>query len=328
MLVAGLFPLWSYGQTELIIVERTSIVVQTGADTLVPFGDYYNNEFGKNYASWLEMFPGGETIANATVTGPNGTQSLPYDAFDESYLIDTEFDTEGEMSSAVPAGTYTFTGTGSVTGAISESLSVPAYSAPAQLKVTNFAELQSFDVNQDLVIQWEPFTEGLGEGPNGGYAGLIDLEVTGYSEDSFFTAWWIGDAPAEDLGDFGLLPTVNSVTIPSFMLSNNYVYIVNIYFARIDEWGETAFGGLKAVVTGYELELNIYQQGIDPPKTDWALWPIVYDGPLQYVDTTPWLGWIVTNDAPWIYSLSLDKYVFVEEEWVTSGGSWVYIPSN
>ncbi|MEX0324572.1 MAG: hypothetical protein AB3N33_00650 [Puniceicoccaceae bacterium] len=58
--------------------------------------------------------------------------------------------------------------------------------------------------------------------------------------------------------------------------------------------------------------------------TTWAGYDIVQDG---YVDTTPWLGWIwVTPDSPWVWSLSLTKYLYLPEEFVGESGAWMYIP--
>lgn len=327
MLVAGLLPLWSVAQVEIIVGEYTQFNKQTGPDTLVPFGDHTNFEFGGNYSSYLSV-EGLDVITGLTATGPSYPSGTEIPLVDGYYEIYGEYASAEEMTSTFMPGTYTITGDGLVSGSFSETLVMAPYSPVTPLKITNYAALQAFNPNQDVTIEWEQFTEGLAAGPNLGYAGVINVEIYGFNEQGGYPVYDSeNDTPD---GAFGILPTETSITLPAGTFNNNDYYIVNIFFARVDSFTDAATlqDALIATVTGYELEFDMLQEGKDPVKTTWALWPIVYDGPLQYVDTTPWLGWIVANDSPWIYSLTLDKYLFVEEGWVGSGGSWVYIPNN
>ena len=60
--------------------------------------------------------------------------------------------------------------------------------------------------------------------------------------------------------------------------------------------------------------------GVEP--TEWAGYPIV-DG---YVDTGAFLGWLNISADPWIWSLSLNKYIYLPEEFVAEAGAWSYFP--
>ncbi|MEX0329802.1 MAG: CAP domain-containing protein [Puniceicoccaceae bacterium] len=47
--------------------------------------------------------------------------------------------------------------------------------------------------------------------------------------------------------------------------------------------------------------------------------------PDGYCDTTPWLGWIWAENDPWIWSVSLGKWIFCPGENVSTSGAWVYL---
>ena len=54
----------------------------------------------------------------------------------------------------------------------------------------------------------------------------------------------------------------------------------------------------------------------------WAGYPVRPDG---YCDTGSWLGWVYVSAKPWIYSVSLNQWMYIDENNVTSSGSWTYI---
>ena len=264
---------------------------------------------------------GSEIITGGTLSGPFGTKPLELLDDGDEYVYEPDFVTEQEMTAAVPAGTYTFSGTGNTVGPFSQDVTLPSYSPLTPLKVTNFNELQSFDISQPLTIRWEEFTEGQGPGPNAGSAGIIDVEVTAYTEFGSFTAWFSVDEIPE--GGLGMLPTVTEVTIPAGTFTNDALYIVNIFFARIDSGVEGDVpGSLAVAVTSYEVEFNIYQEGTAPVDT-WAGYAV---DPLGWVDTTPWMAYLNVDQAPWIWSASLSGWVFINEGAVNNSGGWVYIP--
>jgi hypothetical protein len=323
MLAAGMVPLWSAAQIEFFVAEYTQFMVQTGPDTLVPFGDHTNG-FDGNYQFFGSVLTdGSEIITGGTLSGPFGTKDLQLLDDGDEYTYEPIFTTQQEMVAAVPAGTYTFSGTGNTVGAFSQQVTLPSYSPLTNLKVTNFSELQSFDITQPLTIRWEEFTQGQGVGPNAGYAGLIDVEIIGYTESSDFTVWDSSGLIPENA--IGPLPTLTQVTIPAGTFNTETTYIVLIFFARIDSGVDgTVPGALAAAVTSYELEFNIYPEGTAPVDT-WAGYPV---DPLGWADTTPWMAYLNTARAPWIWSASLAGWVWINEGSVTDSGGWVYIPKN
>jgi beta-glucanase (GH16 family) len=58
-------------------------------------------------------------------------------------------------------------------------------------------------------------------------------------------------------------------------------------------------------------------------EASWGGWPVV-DG---NVDTEGWIGWLYIDNDPWVWSYSLNKWIYLPEVLVTTGGGWVYIPN-
>jgi hypothetical protein len=56
----------------------------------------------------------------------------------------------------------------------------------------------------------------------------------------------------------------------------------------------------------------------------WAGFPVGED---DNVDTGSFLGWINVASGDWVYSFSMEKYVYLPESWVTESGSWTYLPN-
>ena len=46
---------------------------------------------------------------------------------------------------------------------------------------------------------------------------------------------------------------------------------------------------------------------------------------LGWADTTPWLGFVNVLADPWIWSASINNWMYMPEESVTEGGSWAYV---
>jgi len=74
--------------------------------------------------------------------------------------------------------------------------------------------------------------------------------------------------------------------------------------------GEIFFKDLEAFIEG------------DGTGAEWLGMPMDENG---WVNTESWMGWVNANDAPWVISATLDKFVFVDESSVTENGGWVYI---
>jgi len=58
------------------------------------------------------------------------------------------------------------------------------------------------------------------------------------------------------------------------------------------------------------------------PGTDtYGGYPILEGG---FVDTGAWLGFLYVGDAPWVWSYSINNWLFMEEPEADSPGAWVY----
>lgn len=55
----------------------------------------------------------------------------------------------------------------------------------------------------------------------------------------------------------------------------------------------------------------------------WLGFPVDPNGD---ADTGDWMGWFYVPEAPWVYSYSLDRYVYTEEVWADGFGTYLYIP--
>lgn len=54
----------------------------------------------------------------------------------------------------------------------------------------------------------------------------------------------------------------------------------------------------------------------------WASWDVVN----HWVQTNHWLGYLNVEKAPWIWSASLNSWLYAEESYVAQSGGWVYAP--
>ena len=54
----------------------------------------------------------------------------------------------------------------------------------------------------------------------------------------------------------------------------------------------------------------------------WAGYPVRPD---NYVDTTPWMGWVYVGSKPYIWVVNLGKYIYAPEEFISDSGGWTYI---
>lgn len=74
-----------------------------------------------------------------------------------------------------------------------------------------------------------------------------------------------------------------------------------------------------------ELEIYAKTAEVDPTDT-WGPYTIVKQGDRDWVDTSPWMGWLDVTSSPWNYSLSLDGWVYTDGENASSdAGAWVYV---
>jgi hypothetical protein len=77
-----------------------------------------------------------------------------------------------------------------------------------------------------------------------------------------------------------------------------------------------------------EMYLNIHTQNnpggeirgqLSEIEMTWNGYPLDASG--QYANTGTWMGWVKVDLAPWIWNLTLQKYLYVAD-----GSGWVYIP--
>ena len=76
-------------------------------------------------------------------------------------------------------------------------------------------------------------------------------------------------------------------------------------------------------------ELAVYAEPSDGGGGEpdmWGPYEIVKQGERDWVDTAPWMGWLDVTASPWIYSLSMDGWVYIDSEAAgVEAGAWVYV---
>ena len=103
----------------------------------------------------------------------------------------------------------------------------------------------------------------------------------------------------------------------------------------VDFGGPTEHVGVfDASGSGIELDAGIFD--IDPLVPTFGLInPTVVGGPIWagyeigaegYAQTAPWLGLLYVNDTPWVWSVGLGKFLFIDELGVDENGGWVFFP--
>ncbi|NDV63591.1 hypothetical protein G0Q06_14100 [Puniceicoccales bacterium CK1056] len=319
LLLMSFLPLGAQAQIDFIIAGYDQFMVQTSSDKLVPFGFRYNYRFGNNISVEAGIFTSGETITNGTFTGPSfpGGEPLEFWPEDPGYGIEAEVQNPEQVAGVISPGTYTFSGTGNSVGAFSETITIGSYNPLTPLKVTNFNDLMSLDVTQPVTIEWEEFTEGQGPGISAGYAGFVQLRIDGYDQFGLSFSWSSDDFHPE--GAFGFLPTRTSFTFPANTFNNNTVYIVNLYFQRIDTASDavTVPEALVATLTGYEMEFNM----------NGSFWAGYEVQPSGFVFAQFWIGGgVYVPLAPWVWSFKTGDWLFAVEEVVATDSGWVYVP--
>jgi beta-glucanase (GH16 family) len=122
--------------------------------------------------------------------------------------------------------------------------------------------------------------------------------------------------------DFAFLPMTDSVVAPltdtptSFALE---AVIPNIPFNALQvgflirgdqtDPARITFSALKAT------------QNEPVGSSTWAQWPIITQDGVPWVNTTDWMGWLGLVSPPWLWSPSLNGWVYLPEEHVESSGA-------
>jgi len=67
---------------------------------------------------------------------------------------------------------------------------------------------------------------------------------------------------------------------------------------------------------------NLTKPPVGDGPTTWAGYTVDSNG---NANTMGWLGIVNVTHKPWIYSWSMGAYLYIEEDSITDGGSWVYV---
>lgn len=84
--------------------------------------------------------------------------------------------------------------------------------------------------------------------------------------------------------------------------------------------GETVGLVFIGFATDVQFDNLSISSAVEP--TGWAGYPIE-DG---YVNTGAFMGWLEVSADPWIWSVSLNSYIYLPEGHVDGSGAWTYIP--
>lgn len=103
-----------------------------------------------------------------------------------------------------------------------------------------------------------------------------------------------------------------SVAGPLTAASGDFGSIQNVGFT-------TANGSSTGTVDNFSFTV-----GTEVVGAQWGGYDII-DG--RYIDTDPWLGFLEITNDPWLFSYSLEKYIYLPESQVSTSGAWMYIPN-
>lgn len=78
--------------------------------------------------------------------------------------------------------------------------------------------------------------------------------------------------------------------------------------------------------TPYDSSTNVLTYTITLAET-WGGFDVFAESGTKTVDTGTFLGWLEVTEDPWVYSYSLEKYIFLPEGFIDESGAWSYIPN-
>lgn len=109
------------------------------------------------------------------------------------------------------------------------------------------------------------------------------------------------------------------VTFPDLAVDDS-LQVLQIGFEASAGYDPVAAATDTAVITFSNLEG--YVEG-DGGTTPWLGYEVQPDGS---ADTDTFIGWVDVDEAPWIWSYSFDKYLYIIPELVTESGGWIFVP--
>ncbi|NDV61804.1 hypothetical protein G0Q06_05015 [Puniceicoccales bacterium CK1056] len=262
--------------------------------------------FGQ-YISEFEPNPAGQDPAEQTIEIGGGTPSAAFDL----WILSVENDGYNGLVDRVNNVTGTFDANGLAVVTIPD-LENPSFTL---ILTTSF----SGDTSTDL----DPTDSG-----------TLDTSSLG----EILDAIGVSDAVGDDPGLYGVLLGGSDILFngqfePLLVFRDSVTG--ELYNTVTVDFGEPTehLGVFDSSGSGIELDAGIFD--IDPlvptfgsvnptaasASPTWAGYTIGEEG---YVQTAPWLGLLYVEEAPWVWSVGLGQYLFVDEAGVDENGGWVY----
>ena len=152
-----------------------------------------------------------------------------------------------------------------------------------------------------------------------------------YPVGEWFTFYHVIDN-ANDVTYFYIKSAADSVPVPVPLPDSAYALFRNGTTDPLITWTFVSAGSNDGPIDVFLLDnLQIDTTGVNLDGgthvggSFWAGYP--YFDEAGNVDTGSWLGFINVASGDWVYVYSLATYVYLPEEFVSSSGSWAYVPN-
>jgi hypothetical protein len=162
--------------------------------------------------------------------------------------------------------------------------------------------------------------------PGGAPAVPSNFRVTRMGKTSIDLAWELPEG----------LSAAHTVMLDRFLVRENgsWLQLPRAFLPP----GTTGYRDFDLTVDqSYRYALWIYADSGDSPKTSllnastssaandtWGDWPLNMNG---YVDTGSFIGWVYVASSPWVFSVSLKRWVYLPENHIADEGAWAYLPT-
>lgn len=71
-----------------------------------------------------------------------------------------------------------------------------------------------------------------------------------------------------------------------------------------------------------------YTVGASTGGETWAGYEVISEGGLKTIDSASCLGVLEISHAPWVFSYSLDQFIYLPEGHVGESGGWAFVTNN
>lgn len=139
-------------------------------------------------------------------------------------------------------------------------------------------------------------------------AGEMEVWIYDYDEDEYLFGgrWGTNQQSIQDTIGF---------VFRHFSTDTNVVYVDNLLVADTFAW----------TVREWEHDEDPVDP-VDPvDPSGWAGYEVDENG---WADTGAWLGMVYVEHKPWIFSIELEKWMYIHEEGVVESGGWTFILSH